>query len=169
MAASMLDAAVLSGLGRSGSEARDMLSGETVVGGVELNEAELDEDMSVGVLLEKLDPCRSSESSSAIGASWMAAIVAAARLVRDARQGGGSLCKVTDQRNARNANTWVGVDKSDLGEATWGWSGASGPRRRRGTGMSAMKTEKGWVCEGARRRRDHTSSKAACLVLMSVC
>jgi hypothetical protein len=43
-----------------------MLSGETVVGGVELSEAELVEDMSVGVLLEKLDPWRSSESSSAI-------------------------------------------------------------------------------------------------------
>jgi hypothetical protein len=62
-----------------------MLSGETVVGGVELKDAEFDEDMSVGVLLEKLDVHSSESSSAIIGAASVAAIVAAGAvgLMRD--------------------------------------------------------------------------------------
>jgi NADPH-dependent curcumin reductase CurA len=78
MDAVMVDAVMVSGLGRrSGSDARDMLSGETVVGGVELRDAEFDDDMSsVGVLLEKLDP-HSSESISAMAIVGVACMVAA--------------------------------------------------------------------------------------------
>jgi hypothetical protein len=79
MTASMLDAAALKGLAASGSEARDMLSGEIVVGGVELRDAELAEDLSDGVLLEKLDASSSSVSSSAIvGAASRVAMIGTA-------------------------------------------------------------------------------------------
>jgi hypothetical protein len=75
----MLEAATLSGLGTSGSEAKDMLSGETVVGGVELKDAAFEKiaSVSVGVLLEKLDSHSNEPSSpiAAVGIS-MAAIVA---------------------------------------------------------------------------------------------
>jgi hypothetical protein len=76
MTASMLDAIVVSDLGWSGSEANDMLSADTVVGGVELIDVKFEEAESVASLLEKLDPQSNSESSSAIiGAASMAAIV----------------------------------------------------------------------------------------------
>jgi len=73
----MVDAVTVLGLGRSGSEARDMLSGDTVVGGVELRDAGFDKEASVGSLLVKLDPHSSESSSAIVGAACMAAIVAA--------------------------------------------------------------------------------------------
>ncbi len=56
-----------------------MLSGDTVVGGVELKDvdAEFAMDTSVGVLLEKLDPHSSESSSAMVGGASTAAIVAA--------------------------------------------------------------------------------------------
>lgn len=71
----MLDTTSLSGLGTSGSEASDMLSGETVVGGVELKDTAFEEDASVGVL-EKLDS-HSSEPRSAIAGPISTAAIAA--------------------------------------------------------------------------------------------
>lgn len=72
-----------------------MLSGETVVGGVELKDAEFDKDMSVGVLLEKLDVHSSESSSAIVGAASVAAIVAAGAVGLNARQNlGVRLCKM---------------------------------------------------------------------------
>ncbi len=77
----MLAIEIPSGFGRSGSEAKDMLSGETVVGGVELKDvgAELGDDASVAALLEKLEPHSSESSSAIVGAVPVAAIIAARR------------------------------------------------------------------------------------------
>jgi beta-galactosidase GanA len=79
MTSSMLDVVAISDFWWSGSEASDMLSADTVVGGVELMDVEFDDDESVGSLLVKLDPHSSSESSSAIAGvgSSVAAIVVA--------------------------------------------------------------------------------------------
>jgi hypothetical protein len=76
MAASMLEAAMVSSLGMSGSEARDMLSGETVVGGVQLRDAALEDDTSVGVL-EKLDSLSKAPRSAIAGAISTTAIAVA--------------------------------------------------------------------------------------------
>ena len=54
-----------------------MLSGDMVVGGVELRDAELDDEVSVESLLVKLDPHNSESSSAIVGAACVAAIVTA--------------------------------------------------------------------------------------------
>jgi hypothetical protein len=89
----MLDGMAFSGLGASGSEARDMLSGETVVGGVELRDAELDSDMSDTVLLAKLDPHRSESSSATVGGTSVAAIAEVCRPCGLRRDGDWFWCK----------------------------------------------------------------------------
>ena len=61
---------MVSGLEISGSEARDMLSGDTVVGGVGLSETGFDE-ASVGAP-EKLDSDESIPSSAAMVSSAIA-------------------------------------------------------------------------------------------------
>jgi hypothetical protein len=127
----MLDAATLSGLlSASGSEAIDMLSGDIVVGGVELINAEFDEDdmSSDGVALEKLDP-RTSESNSAIvGAASMAASMAAIAVdvtgvVVDARRiwlrlvhGGQQKARECEQTRERVLHFPVSAKRRDLSE-----------------------------------------------------
>ena len=105
---------MLSGLGMSWSEANDMLSGDTVVGGVGLSDAQFDDDdmsgvsvVSVGVLLAKLDSSSSVPRSAIMGAAGMAAIVAGVAVGRGARQnerGGGSVGGSEEECQTRPAS-----------------------------------------------------------------
>jgi hypothetical protein len=114
MTASMLDAVAISDFGWSGSEASDMLSADTVVGGVELMDVEFEEAESVGSLLVKLDPHSSSESSSAIiGVASMAAIVVAMVVndVVDMRRTWWEFVQESRAAECRNANAWDGASQ----------------------------------------------------------
>jgi hypothetical protein len=68
-------------LATSGSEARDMLSGETVVGGVELNDAILDAS-SVGVTEKLLESDMMAEANSAIGIDEVVGVAVAIAATR---------------------------------------------------------------------------------------
>jgi hypothetical protein len=99
-----------------------MLSGETVVGGVELRDAELDDDMSVGSLLVKLDSQSSEPSSVITGAAPMAAIVATVAVGWCANEVWLGLCKMAGQQNA-GMQTRVGwTSQLQFSARRGGWS-----------------------------------------------
>ena len=82
MAATTVGNATASSFWHSSSEAREMLSGDAVVGGVEVSDALLDEleeelaSVSVGVLLEKLASHGNGNGSAAAGAVSVVAMMA---------------------------------------------------------------------------------------------